>query len=187
MINPLHPNSRESEPGIYLTEPGIYLAEPGNNRQLVWRRHTRRFFRARAAVTIGRRELLAAQSQPDPGVAEGECNIVAVTGHDDALAYVAGVSRAIAHVLPLPVAGERLNQNHGDFAVRAPRCFEELFDGAAPLSFVLARLDLCAFSPRTSSAGVHAFTLETEAIMYVTDRDGWATPAPIGRRKKERP
>ena len=78
----------------------------------------------------GRRELLAAQWQADSGISEGQRDIVAVAGHDDALAYVAGVNRAIAHVAS-PVGDERVNQNHGDFAVRAHRRFEELFDGVA--------------------------------------------------------
>ena len=46
-----------------------------------------------------------------------------------------------------PVAGERLNQNHGDFTVRVHHSFEELLDGVALPSFVLARLELWAFSP----------------------------------------
>ena len=61
----------------------------------------RRLSRARPATALRRRELLAAQWQSDAGGAEGQRDIVAVAGHDDAPAYVAGVNRPIAHVLPL--------------------------------------------------------------------------------------
>ncbi len=61
----------------------------------------RRLARARSVAALGRRELLAAQRQSDAGGAEGQRDIVAVAGHDDAPAYVAGVNRPIAHVLPL--------------------------------------------------------------------------------------
>jgi hypothetical protein len=65
----------------------------------------RRLARARRTVAVWRRELLAPQRQSDARVAKGQRDGVAVAGDDDALFYVAGIDRAVAHVLALPVAG----------------------------------------------------------------------------------
>jgi len=120
----------------------------------------RRLARAGPAAAHGRRELLAVQRQADARVSP-RVSATLLPSPVTTTGLCRGRQPTDRPCAASPVAGERLNQNHGDFAVRAHRCFEELLDGVALPSFVLARLDLWAFSPRTSSAGVHAFTLQT--------------------------
>jgi hypothetical protein len=100
-INLLYLNSRESEPGIFLTEPGIFW----RSREITgnWFEAITRIGRPSRA---GHARRVRARRYRAPQQSIGRCRQREPSGHP--------FCRLSCH-------GARLDQNHGDFAVRAQK------------------------------------------------------------------